>query len=88
MSQEFDAIYENGVLRPLVPLDLSEPLEVRVILHPKNGTRDQGPTREELQEQQAALDEIFRKVDALPQESRNDGLSNRDHDQVLYGSPQ
>jgi predicted DNA-binding antitoxin AbrB/MazE fold protein len=86
MSQEFDAIYENGVLRPLTPLNLSEPAEVRVILQPKSDASNPTPTREELEQQQAALDAIFRKVDALPQESRNDGLSNRDHDQILYGS--
>jgi len=32
MSQEFHAIYEQGVLRPLTPLDLPEHAEVTVIL--------------------------------------------------------
>lgn len=34
------------------------------------------------------LDAMFAAVDKLPQTPRNDGLSNRDHDQILYGSPQ
>jgi predicted DNA-binding antitoxin AbrB/MazE fold protein len=44
MSQEFHAIYEHGVLRPLTPLNLPELTEVTVILHtnkrPQAATRD------------------------------------------------
>jgi len=36
MSQEFHAIYENGVLRPLVPLSLPESTEVKGILEEAN----------------------------------------------------
>jgi predicted DNA-binding antitoxin AbrB/MazE fold protein len=37
MSQEFHAIYENGVLRPLTPLNLPESAEVTGIVQQKNG---------------------------------------------------
>jgi hypothetical protein len=37
MSQEFHAIYEHGVLRPLTPLNLPESAEVTGTLHEKNG---------------------------------------------------
>jgi hypothetical protein len=37
MSQEFHAIYEHGVLRPLTPLNLPESAEVTCTLHEKNG---------------------------------------------------
>jgi predicted DNA-binding antitoxin AbrB/MazE fold protein len=37
MSQEFRAIYEHGVLRPLTPLSLPESAEVAGILHQENG---------------------------------------------------
>jgi hypothetical protein len=40
-----------------------------------------------LQHQQQALDSMFAAVDELPQTPCNDGLSGRDHDQILYGSP-
>ena len=51
-------------------------------------TMAQRPHRAGMQRQQRALDAMFAAVDKLPQASRNDGLSNRDHDQILYGSPQ
>lgn len=37
MSQEFHAIYEHGVLRPLTPLNLPEATEVTGTLHEKSG---------------------------------------------------
>ncbi|MEX2315822.1 MAG: antitoxin family protein [Pirellulales bacterium] len=44
MSQQFDAIYENGILRPITPLNLPEWAEVTGVLQEKNGT-DGTPTR-------------------------------------------
>ena len=38
MSQEFHAIYEHGVLRPLTPLNLPESAEVTGTLHEKSGS--------------------------------------------------
>ena len=35
MTQIIDAIYENGVLRPLQPLDIQEHAKVRVIVEPE-----------------------------------------------------
>ena len=90
MHLEFQAIYEHGVLRPLTPLDLDESAEVTVVaLLNGNGAAEDlpEPTPDELTRQQAALNAMFAEVDRLPQTSRNDGLSNRDHDQILYGSP-
>jgi predicted DNA-binding antitoxin AbrB/MazE fold protein len=40
MSQQFDAIYEHGILRPLTPLDLPEAAEVTLILQNKNGQQN------------------------------------------------
>jgi len=40
MSQEFHAIFENGVLRPLTPLNLPESAEVTGILQQKNGAAE------------------------------------------------
>jgi hypothetical protein len=39
-----------------------------------------------LSRQKQALDAMFAIVDRLPQKPQDDGLSNRDHDQILYGS--
>jgi predicted DNA-binding antitoxin AbrB/MazE fold protein len=84
MSQEFHAIFESGVLRPLSPLNLPESAQVTIVV------KDAMPTltSADLQHQQQALDAMFAVVDALPQTPRNDdGLSGRDHDKILYGSP-
>jgi predicted DNA-binding antitoxin AbrB/MazE fold protein len=34
MSQEFEAVFEGGVLRPVVPIPLAENERVRVIISP------------------------------------------------------
>ncbi len=40
MSQEFHAIYEHGILRPLSPLNLPESAEVTGIVQQKSGLAD------------------------------------------------
>lgn len=87
MSQEFHAIYENGVLRPITPLNLPESVEVAGTLEEANtigGNGNASPV--DLDLQQRALNSMFAEVDKLPQTPRNDGLSGRDHDKILYGS--
>ena len=90
MSQEFHAIYEGGVFRPLTPLNPPELTPVTVVVEEplvqqRNGATTVAPAG--LQQQQPALNAMFAVVDSLPQTSHNDGLSGRDHDQILYGSP-
>lgn len=89
MNYEFQAIYEHGILRPLAPLALPEAAQVTVAVRdicvPVGGGSILTP--DELSRQQEALNAMFARVDRLPQTPRNDGLSNRDHDQILYGSP-
>jgi predicted DNA-binding antitoxin AbrB/MazE fold protein len=40
MSEQIDAIYEHGILRPLTPLNLPESAEVTLILQTNNGQQD------------------------------------------------
>lgn len=89
MSQEFQAIYEHGVLRPITPLNLPESAEVTGTLQVTNGAAKAGAriSAAELRRQQQALNAMFDEVDKLPQTPCNDGLSGRDHDQILYGLP-
>ncbi len=90
MSQEFHAIYEGGVFRPLTPLNLPELTPVTVVVQEQAEQEQSGlapASPADLQHQQQALDAMFAAVDKLPQTPRNDGLSGRDHDQILYGSP-
>jgi predicted DNA-binding antitoxin AbrB/MazE fold protein len=84
MSQEFHAIYEHGILRPLTPLDLPEAAEVAITV--RLATPNARVSAEELEQQQLALNAMFDDVARLPQTPRNDGLSGRDHDRILYGS--
>ncbi len=88
MSQEFHAIYENGVLRPLTPLNLPELAQVAGTIEEANGSAPPvaSADADELRRQQNALNAMFAAVDTLPQTPRNDGLSGRDHDKILYGS--
>ena len=73
MSSTIDAIFENGMLRPLSPVGLQEGDRVEVILI----TRDHDPVKSR---------EILRRIASLPSEGPEDGFSGADHDSVLYPS--
>jgi predicted DNA-binding antitoxin AbrB/MazE fold protein len=40
MTQEFEAVYQGGVLRPVVPLQLAENQRVRVVISPIDDASD------------------------------------------------
>jgi len=81
MSQQFDAIYENGILRPLVPLAIPEQARVTITVNAQVNT---GPAST-LSRQNAALAALWADVDHLPQIENNDGWSVLQHDDLLYG---
>lgn len=81
MSQQIDAIYDNGVLKPLVPLSL--PDKARVKLTVESHSID-NPT-DRLAAQKAALRKLWEEIDKLPTFRNNDGWSVRQHDELLYG---
>lgn len=73
MTKEIEAVYEQGMIRPLQPLELPDGtrLDLIVITHeqPKtNGT--------------AA--EILAEIAALPLEGSTDDFAGREHDSILY----
>jgi predicted DNA-binding antitoxin AbrB/MazE fold protein len=82
MSQEFDAIYENGVLRPLKPVEFREHEVVTVCV--TSGVSETSP-QETAAKQREILSAFANKMEALIDEPINDGLTNRDHDRILYG---
>lgn len=84
MSQEYPAIYEGGIFRPLTALNLPEHTPVTVTVQNLPAAAPSTPI--DLQSQQQALDAMFAAVVQPPQAPSADGLSNRDHDQILYGS--
>jgi predicted DNA-binding antitoxin AbrB/MazE fold protein len=81
MSQQIDAIYDNGVFKPLVPLVLPDKTRVKLTLQ----ADETQPDSDVIARQQAALEELRHEIDALPQTRNNDGWSVRQHDELLYG---
>ena len=73
MTKEIEAVYEQGVIRPLQPLDLPEGsrLDVIVITHEEPRTTSKAV-------------EMIADIAALPLESPTDGFSGREHDSILY----
>lgn len=82
MSHTIHAIYDSGVFRPLEPVNLAEGTPVVVQLASPSSVDS-----DEVDEvtQQAWRDYLDR-MDSLPDDSPRDGLTNRDHDRIIYGS--
>lgn len=73
MTSQFKAVYEGGLLRPLVPISLEEGAQVEVIIVQPSTTSDgRNPA------------EILGAIAALPTRG-GDPLTSRDHDKALYG---
>jgi predicted DNA-binding antitoxin AbrB/MazE fold protein len=83
MTHDIDAIYDNGVFRPLEPVTIPDGL--RVHLHVEGETASDAT--EAKARRRAALDEFLRLAAELPLESPADGFSGADHDRVLYREP-
>lgn len=83
MREYIDAIYENGALRPLSPLGLSEQAHVQIAIRVAPEKSDQAT----LDRQQAAIAEMLAEFAELPLPDRSDGFSAADHDAALYGKP-
>ncbi len=80
-----EVIYENGILRPLRPLDLAEGtrLEVTIV----EITDAPLPEQEEAQVDEAAYESFLNKMEsiaALPLQSLPQPHTARDHDAILY----
>lgn len=72
MSQHIQAVYENGVIRPLEPVHLAEGEEVDVILI----SRQARSPRKSAQ--------ILADIANLPIEGKSDEFSGEHHDRILY----
>lgn len=75
MTIHVDAIYERGTFRPASAVTLEEGVQVALTIETDAALRSP-------QAIVAALAEIA----AMPAQSRADGFSGADHDEVLYGS--
>jgi predicted DNA-binding antitoxin AbrB/MazE fold protein len=81
MSQQIDAIYDNGVFKPLVPLSLPDKSQVKLTI---DAPAESAPA-DKLAAQKAALRALWQELDKLPQHHNKDGWSVRQHDEHLYG---
>jgi predicted DNA-binding antitoxin AbrB/MazE fold protein len=81
MSQQIDAIFDNGVFRPLVPISIPDKAHVRLTV---DAPAESAPA-DKLAAQKAALRALWQEIDKLPQHHNNDGWSVRQHDELLYG---
>jgi predicted DNA-binding antitoxin AbrB/MazE fold protein len=83
--QPIEAIYENGVFRPLVAVALPEHERVQISIVPAAPQLAVGDRDEIITAQRQALDRLDAEMANLPVENPDDGFSARDHDLVLYG---
>jgi len=88
MGQHFQAIFEHGVLRPLEPLDLREQELVSVSIEKASGGAGSAPPEMMTANQRQAILDLLDEMERMPQKSPDDGFSQRDHDQLLYGPKQ
>ena len=73
MTKEIEAIYEQGVIRPLEPLELPEGARLDVIVITHEQPKINGNAAE-----------ILADIAALPLEGSSDAFTGREHDSILY----
>jgi predicted DNA-binding antitoxin AbrB/MazE fold protein len=83
MKGDLKAIYENGVFRPLEPVDCPEHQRVtlRLIKGDEQATQEGALWENQRRELKVLLGKLASVVTSNPA----DGLTNRDHDRILYG---
>jgi predicted DNA-binding antitoxin AbrB/MazE fold protein len=73
MTSRFVAVFENGVLRPTVPLPLKEGDKVNVLIYQSTSINNQDHVAD-----------ILAKIAALPTLG-GDPSTSREHERVIYG---
>jgi predicted DNA-binding antitoxin AbrB/MazE fold protein len=73
MTKEIEAVYEQGLIRPLQPLELPEGTHLDLIVITHEQPKTNGSTAE-----------IVAEIAALPPEGSSDDFSGREHDSILY----
>ena len=73
MTKEIEEVYEQGMIRPLQPLELPEGarLDLIVITHEQTETNGKAA-------------KILAEIAALPLEGSSDTFAGREHDSILY----
>jgi predicted DNA-binding antitoxin AbrB/MazE fold protein len=86
MDHTIPAIFDAGVFRPLMPVDLADGTQVQVQV-PKSSMSHSDMAPDALAKQRAAIEEMLAELESLPVNEPDDGFSGRDHDKILYGAP-
>jgi predicted DNA-binding antitoxin AbrB/MazE fold protein len=73
MPKQIEAVYENGVLRPVHPINVPEGEHLHLIIVTRKETRPNGNAAS-----------LLAEIAALPIEGDSNAFSGRDHDSVLY----
>ena len=73
MTKEIEAVYEQGMIRPLEPLELPEGARLDLIVITHEQPKANGNAAE-----------ILAEISALPLEGTNDDFAGREHDSILY----
>jgi predicted DNA-binding antitoxin AbrB/MazE fold protein len=82
MNLQTDAVFEDGVLRPLVPLNLREHEVVSLFISAPSADKS---VDDETTRQRSVVLAYVEKLEARSDVPPSDGFSNRDHDRLIYG---
>ena len=81
---QIEAIYEQGVFRPLESVALPEHQRVQLNVEVESRATDQAEA-EIARRQCDAIQSLQKELAKLPVGNPDDGLGGRDHDRILYG---
>jgi predicted DNA-binding antitoxin AbrB/MazE fold protein len=84
MIHHLDAIYDQGVFRPVSPLSLADQTRVHLTVEASSGMAL--PTSS-IEGQRQAMLELDAELEQVPDSSPEGGLNGADHDRILYGRP-
>ena len=73
MTKEIEAVYEQGMIRPLQPLELPEGARLDLIVITHEQPKTNGNTAQ-----------ILAEIAALPLEGSTEPFTGREHDSILY----
>lgn len=86
MSYYIDAIYDDGLLKPLEPLALPDQARVRLRVEVDETSESAVATSSaEAVAQRQAMLELDAEMDGLTDLSPEDGFTSAEHDRILYG---
>lgn len=81
-AMEIQGHYQNGMIIPHADVFLPDGTEVTIVVRSSQHSRGDAMSDDEHKRYLAAL----ARIDAVPNENRDDNFGGIDHDRVLYGN--